>query len=324
MKTYSLFLLLLLFAAGCHTTKNTNNGNTPLPKEQTEPRDARITTDKIDSDKAIVGGQASDENGGVAFAKVVLKQGDKVLFGVETDFDGYFMIKDVPAGKYVLQAQYVGYQPVLISLNVEAGTAYKVKAYFAAEVFLEKPVIYLYPTQKQEISVRLQYDGVLTHTYPKYPADGWRVTAAPDGTLWDAKGMEYYALFWEGVPRKPLPVSDGFIVAGEDVEAFLEEKLAYLGLNRREANEFIMYWLPRMEGNKYNFIHFSHSAYDDLAKLHIEPQPETIIRLMMLTQPLKTKIKFPTQDLTPLKKTRKGFAVVEWGGSVIDYIKEGL
>ena len=40
----------------------------------------------------------------------------------------------------------------------------------------EKPVIYLYPEQEQEVSVRLDYDGELTCTYPEYK-DGWTVTA---------------------------------------------------------------------------------------------------------------------------------------------------
>ena len=43
----------------------------------------------------------------------------------------------------------------------------------------EKPVIYLYPEQEEEVSVRLDYDGKLTCTYPEYD-DGWNVTAAPE------------------------------------------------------------------------------------------------------------------------------------------------
>jgi hypothetical protein len=39
---------------------------------------------------------------------------------------------------------------------------------------------------------------------------------------------------------------------------------------------------------------------------------------MMLTQPLNANVDFPLQDLTPLKKVRKGFTVVEWGGAVVE------
>lgn len=122
----------------------------------------------------------------------------------------------------------------------------------------------------------------------------------------------------DGHSSKQIIPQDGFIVPSKETVTFLEEKLAYLGLNRREANEFIMYWLPRMENNAYNFIHFSGKQYEELAELEITPKPETIIRVMMLTQPLKSRMDYPLQDLSTLKKIRKCFTFVEWGGSIID------
>jgi hypothetical protein len=52
----------------------------------------------------------------------------------------------------------------------------------------DKPVIYLYPQETTEIRVKLDYDGILTCTYPRYE-NGWTVTAQPDGTLTDAFGQ---------------------------------------------------------------------------------------------------------------------------------------
>ena len=68
-----------------------------------------------------------------------------------------------------------------------------------------KPVIYLYPEQETTVSVSLDYTGTLTATYPAYE-DGWRVTAEPDGTLYDENGDEYSYLFWEG-EDKPTTTS---------------------------------------------------------------------------------------------------------------------
>ena len=99
-----------------------------------------------------------------------------------------------------------------------------------------KPIIYLYPEKTQEIEVQLDYDGVLTHTYPKYTG-GWEVTAKPDGTLFDSKKQEYYALYWEGKPNKDYTIDEGFVVPGEQTIDFLENTLSKLGLNRKEANE---------------------------------------------------------------------------------------
>ncbi|MBQ2385447.1 MAG: hypothetical protein II292_04480, partial [Clostridia bacterium] len=45
-----------------------------------------------------------------------------------------------------------------------------------------KPVIYLYPTEETVVSVKLEYDGELTATYPEYNGE-WQVVASPDGTL---------------------------------------------------------------------------------------------------------------------------------------------
>ena len=108
----------------------------------------------------------------------------------------------------------------------------------------EKPVLYLYPEEEMEVTVTLDFDGTLTSTYPAY-GDGWTVTARPDGTLTNpATGREYYCLFWEGITEAEYDFSTGFCVAGEDTAAFLEDALDRLGLTEREADEFIIYWLP--------------------------------------------------------------------------------
>ena len=112
------------------------------------------------------------------------------------------------------------------------------------EVMTEaKPVIYLYPEKPTNVSVRLDYEGDLTCTYPKYD-DGWNVTAYPDGSIIDEKGTEYNYLYWEGHSNRKSDFTTGFCIPGEDTATFLEYALERLGLNRREANEFIIYWLP--------------------------------------------------------------------------------
>ena len=118
------------------------------------------------------------------------------------------------------------------------------------ETYLQghKPVVYLYPEKTTEVSVKLDLPGELTCTYPAYN-DGWKVTAAPDGTLTGKNGQTYNYLYWEGETATAYDLSEGFCVAGADTAAFLEEALAKLGLTRKEANEFIVYWLPQMEDN---------------------------------------------------------------------------
>ena len=143
-----------------------------------------------------------------------------------------------------------------------------------------KPVIYLYPREETNVDVTLDYDGHLTCTYPKYTG-GWSVTARPDGTLTDGAGQSYNYLYWEGEDRNEYDFSRGFCVAGADSAAFLEDALARLGLTRREANEFIVFWLPQLEENPYNLIAFQTDAYTDHARLTVTPEPDTVLRVFM-------------------------------------------
>ena len=177
-----------------------------------------------------------------------------------------------------------------------------------------KPVLYLYPEAETDVTVRLEYKGRLTCTYPAPDPDGeWHVTARPDGTLTDKQGREYSYLFWEGASDETHPdFSRGFVVRGSDTAAFLREKLAYMGLTPREYNEFIVYWLPRMQDNPWNLIAFQGKNYTDSAPLAVTPRPDSVLRVFMAYRPLATPIVVPPQELTPF--VRKGFTLVEWGG----------
>lgn len=175
-----------------------------------------------------------------------------------------------------------------------------------------KPVIYLYPEEETDISVNLILDGRLTCTYPAYN-DGWTVTASPDGTLTDAKGQTYNYLYWEGETYARYDLSKGFCVKGEDTAVFLEDALEKLGLTRREANEFIVYWLPQMQDNPYNIISFQTGIYTNAAKLAVNPAPDTLIRVFMAWQASDTPVVLENQELSAPDRT--GFTVVEWGGA---------
>ena len=89
--------------------------------------------------------------------------------------------------------------------------------------------------------------------------------------------------------------------------------MARLGLTRREANEFIVFWLPRMEQNPYNIITFQTDRYTETARLDIDPAPDTLIRVFMAWQASDTAVGLPAQSLSA--PARRGFTVVEWGGT---------
>ncbi len=180
-----------------------------------------------------------------------------------------------------------------------------------------KPVIYIYPEKETDVHVELELTtSDLYTTYPRYN-NGWDVTAYPDGSLLNkADGTHHKYLFWESVnARTGFDFSKGFCVAGSDTESFLKEKLTYMGLTEEEMNEFIVYWLPKMEHNKYNLIAFQGEVYTNSAKLSITPTPDSLLRIFMTYVPLEKAVDIEPQQLETFE--RKGFTVVEWGGSEI-------
>lgn len=184
-------------------------------------------------------------------------------------------------------------------------------------VYDDKPVIYLYPEQKTDVHVELELkESELSTTYPKYQ-NGWDVTAYPDGTLLNkADGTHHRYLFWDSSDcRTRFDLSKGFCVAGSDTERFLKEKLTEMGLTEEERNEFIVYWLPRMEHQAYNLICFQNDAYTNSAILHITPEPDSICRVFMTYVPLENAVEIEPQQFETFE--RKGFTVVEWGGCEI-------
>ena len=177
-----------------------------------------------------------------------------------------------------------------------------------------KPVIYLYPEREMDVRVQLNYDGKLDTTYPAYPEGGWLVTARPDGTLIDkADGREYSYLFWDGFYDNKFDFSKGFIVKGTDTARFLQDTLSAMGLTPREYNEFIVYWLPKMQNNAYNLIAFQGAEYTDHARLTVTPKPDSLLRVFMAFKSVPYPYPIPPQTFP--KFERRGFTVIEWGGS---------
>ena len=181
-----------------------------------------------------------------------------------------------------------------------------------------KPVIYLYPEQETKVNVQLTFNGTLISTYPTLPPEGWTVTAQPDGTLTDEEGRSYRYLFWEGVADVDWKQDSGFLVKAEDAREFLEQSLTQLGLNELEQNDFITYWLPKLEKNGESFVTFAAEQYTDNAILTVTPQPDSVLRVQMLISKVDDSNRAAFQKLLEQELPRferEGFVLVEWGGT---------
>ena len=187
------------------------------------------------------------------------------------------------------------------------------KSTFFPQAECGKPVVYLYPTQTEKVAVKLGSNITITKSEPAY-GKGWNVTAEPNGTLTTADDQTYPYLYWDGIGASYETPTTGSVVARQDVEATLKEKLGQLGLNAKEISDFNDFWLPIVSKSPYALISFVPQAeWSKAAPLSISPAPDTLIRVFMDWKPLSTPIDVAPQTLPPTP-SRTGFTAVEWGG----------
>ena len=186
-----------------------------------------------------------------------------------------------------------------------------------------EPIIYLYPKSETRITVSIEPPMQVVTSWPRATHDkqnGWQVSAKSTGELSVFESPKTYPyLFWEG-HSFGLPDPDiGNIVSREQMETFLTTHLNSFGLNDREKEDFLTYWLPQLKSHPFYLIYFfDRNDLDRAAPLSISPIPETLIRVWINYIPLQKPIGLPKQSLPTFKTERKGFTVVEWGGILRD------
>ena len=217
----------------------------------------------------------------------------------------------------------------LAGLKLKKGKHYSIRVYLTPKQQItpkpieehpsvRKPVIYLYPSVPTELDIKLQIQGELTFSYPKYQ-EGWKCTALPNGDIKIGE-KTYPYLFWEGKlnPIDPEIQESGFVVKSENIVSFLEEKLAHIGLNDKEMTDFITFWAPRLEQNAYSYLHFSigEEYAKNIATLDLNTQPDAELHVNLFYAPVGPDFKVQSQELPTFE--RKGFTLVEWGGGPIE------
>lgn len=343
------FILCISVFACDETPKQTTDESTNAQQAiNTESGEQQSTTTSSDEETSIFSEEASSEYSEATVSEMSVESSEQVsdisTEPITLDAEIRASVIEVQEDAIILQDNYYGsIDPIAIKIRVKCANAADFCVYDYVKVTYngvvdqmlgenyfeitaisveyepgaaEKPVIYLYPIEKTDISVKLQFNGDLQCTYPAYD-DGWNVTAFPDGRVINhADGKEYSYLFWEGTSAVKYDMTKGFVVRGTDTAEFLQEKLSFLGLTPKEYNEFIVYWLPKMQNNEYNLITFQGEVYTDNAILDISPQPDSILRVFMAYKPLDKFVEIEEQQLQSF--TRSGFAVVEWGGTSVE------
>ena len=180
---------------------------------------------------------------------------------------------------------------------------------------MRKPIIYLYPEKSMNITVNINFkEGEFTAVYPKFNEkdNTWKVAGNPGGDIMLNNKMYPY-LYYECDSYISQETNEGFIVEDKNAAEFLEEKLKILGLNDKEMAEFITYWLPILLKNKLSLCTFQTQKFFDHIKLNVTPKPDTLIRVFLTIKKIDSVTEVKEQKLENVE--RKGFTVVEWGGS---------
>lgn len=177
-----------------------------------------------------------------------------------------------------------------------------------------KPVIYLYPQSTQGIFVKVNSSRKQFVSIPKGD-EGWNVVADPESHIVDlTSGKTYPYLFWEDAITYSRP-KNGFVIPTTEVDAFLDQKLGIMGLNKQEITDFKAFWAPRMKQFPYAFVSFLQTdELNTIVPLEISPLPDSLIRVFMHFEGLEKPITIKPQTLKSGKRT--GFTVVEWGGKL--------
>ena len=82
-----------------------------------------------------------------------------------------------------------------------------------------------------------------------------------------------------------------------------------------EIDDFMEFWLPKMQEDPYYFITFLPQAeFEAIAPLTVEPKPDKVIRVFMDYKGLDKFEQVEPLNITTPK--RIGFTVVEWGGAL--------
>lgn len=238
---------------------------------------------------------------------------DNSLVGCfKTDGNGRFVI-DLPDGDYTFafkdqDGSYYDEEITEYNENVTVNSNY-VELRVPAEAQMEKPNIYLYPEETVYLDITLDFPqgGHVTTSIPEY-GTGWNVRVESDGTI-DGK---YGYLFYESQNPDVFQYRNGWTVENGDLEEFFRINLSAYGFAGREIEDFIEWWIPRLDGGCYNIYPQTAAEIDPVVKLNISIEPDSVQRLSYAVKETSSCVNHLDEPVIE-QFVREGFSVLEWG-----------
>lgn len=180
-----------------------------------------------------------------------------------------------------------------------------------------KPAIYLYPPTKTSVDLKINPQGEVTTSLPTYPIkSGWQNLEVNPHGLITYQGRHYPYLYYEAETVGYSKPAQGSIIPKARLEPFLRETLPTLGLQGREIDDFVNYWITRLQPISKPFLFisfFDQETINSVDPVELTPVPDKVVRIRAYFKPTDSKSKVKPQTLpSPLR--REGFTLVEWGG----------
>jgi len=227
--------------------------------------------------------------------------------------DGDFFQAEVPVGTYGVEvytdSDYAGCARVEVPDTTTC--AADIEITLSERVYADKPNIYLYPEVPTPVRVSLPAWKYITESEPRYPIEGWRAVAHPDGKLSTPVGTRDYLFYEMSWDPKRFQYDEGWCVPGAQAQASMEDAMADLGFLDNEIADFSEAWDATFPTTKWMTIY---PQFDDLARLNIAPAPTTLLRTWFVVTAGCQSVTMPQLTHTD----RVGFHAAEWGVTFLE------
>lgn len=175
---------------------------------------------------------------------------------------------------------------------------------------VDKPNIYIYTQEQIQLTVNLDFPlgGEIVTSIPDY-GTGWNISVDTNGLI----DNTYSFLFYESIQPDIWQINNGWIIEKSELESFFTANLSDYGFYGQEINDFIDYWIPKLDNYKYYSICPQTSVLiNNVIELSFSKQPDNILRLFYV---IKGYDKLPNKLIEPSITTfdREGYFVTEWG-----------
>ena len=226
---------------------------------------------------------------------------------------------DIAVDTWMLEGTYTrNFSDNIDFILEEIGSLFGMQTSVPRNVSCYKPNIYIYTQEETQVNVEFDYPDLLTTTIPEYK-NNWNVIAKGDGRLVDTLGNneEYNYLFYESIAMPHFFQKDtGWLIVAGTREQQYRDILTDYGFNETEIADFIEYWTEKLpQGVDYIMYPQNTETVNYVMPVNVTPEPDSMERIWFTFEEYNgQRCGIPT--ITPIE--RKDYAVVEWGGIILD------